>query len=246
MRKPLIGITSGTSTRPDMPDFVVVTAYNANVAALERAGALPVVIPSTLSDDALRGLYERLDGVLLPGGGDIDSKYWGEALHPSVYGLDAPRDHAEITLARWAVADDLPLFGICRGHQVFNVALGGALIQDIPSELAGALTHNNFSPQPRDLKAHPVEVAPDSRLAGIVGAGDGLMVNSIHHQGVRTVPPGVRVTALSPDGVVEATEMPDRRFVLTVQWHPEDLTAEPAMFALFRAFVDAAASHAGG
>src|SRR5574339_178647 len=109
MTKPLIGITSGV--RRDSPDFIVLTAYEANVHALERAGALPILIPSTLGDDALRGIYERLDGVLLPGGGDIDSKYWNEALHPAVYGLDEARDHAEITIARWAVEDDLPVFG---------------------------------------------------------------------------------------------------------------------------------------
>lgn len=238
MNKPLIGITSGV--RRDSPDFIVLTAYEANVRALERAGALPVLIPSTLGDDALRGIYERLDGVLLPGGGDIDSKYWNEELHPAVYGLDEARDHTEITIARWAVEDDLPLFGICRGHQVFNVALGGSLIQDIPSQVESALKHNNFSPEPRTLKAHSIAVEADSLLANIVGSAVDLSVNSIHHQSVRDVPTGVRITAQSPDGIIEATEIPDRRFALTVQWHPEDLTADEHMFGLFRAFVEAA------
>jgi putative glutamine amidotransferase len=103
--------------------------------------------------------------------------------------------------------------------------------------------HNNFSPTPRDLRAHEVRVEPDSRLAGILGVNGeraDVVVNSIHHQSVRAAPPGVVVTAQSPDGVIEATEIPDKRFALTVQWHPEDLTADDQMFSLFRAFVEAA------
>lgn len=239
--KPLIGITTGIRRDSDT-NFTTLVAYEANVNALERAGALPVLIPSTLSDDALRGIYERLDGVLLPGGGDIDPKYWNEPLHPTVYDVEPARDHTEITLARWAVADDRPLFGICRGHQVFNVAMGGSLIQDIPSQVQSPLPHANFRPNPRTLLSHTIAVDPHSRLASIVGATADLPVNSIHHQSVRDVPTaaGVVVTAESPDGIIEATEIPGKRFALTVQWHPEDLTADEQMFNLFCAFVEAA------
>lgn len=238
--KPLIGITTGVR-RDSETNFTTLVAYEANVNALERAGALPILIPSTLSDDALRGIYERLDGVLLPGGGDIDPKYWNEAIHPTVYDIEPARDHTEITLARWAVDDDRPLFGICRGHQVFNVALGGSLIQDIPSQVDAPLPHANFRPSPRDLRAHTVTVSADSRLASIIGVEANLPVNSIHHQSVREVPSaaGVVVTAESPDGIVEATEIPGKRFALSVQWHPEDLTADDRMFNLFCAFVQA-------
>lgn len=239
--KPLIGITTGIR-RESATNFTTLVAYEANVNALERAGALPVLIPSTLSDEALRGIYDRLDGVLLPGGGDIDPKYWNEALHPTVYDIEPARDHTEITLARWAVEDDRPLFGICRGHQVFNVALGGSLIQDIPSLVENPLAHANFRPAPRDLLSHSVSVLPGSRLASIVGNEANLPVNSIHHQSVRDVPnaAGVVVTAESPDGIIEATEIPGKRFALSVQWHPEDLTADEQMFNLFCAFVQAA------
>src|SRR5690606_26715956 len=144
MSRPLIGITAGLRTPQndrEVPTYVSYTRVADNVM---KAGGLPVLIPVGVDDEALRGIYDRLDGVLLPGGGDIDSKHWDEPLHETVYGLDPARDHTEMTLARWAVADDRPVFGICRGHQVFNVALGAPLIQDIPSQYTTELTHTNF------------------------------------------------------------------------------------------------------
>jgi putative glutamine amidotransferase len=240
MSRPLIGITAGfraPQTDREVPTYVSYTAVADNVT---RAGGLPVLVPVGVDDDTLRGIYERLDGVLLPGGGDIDSGHWGEALHPTVYGLDPARDRTEMTLARWATEDDRPIFGICRGHQVFNVALGAPLIQDIPSQFTSELTHNNFMPIPRTHLAHVVAIEPASQLARIVGATNAVQVNSIHHQAVRTPAPGLAVTAVSPDGLIEATEMPGKRFVLTVQWHPEDLSSDDRMFNLFREFVRAA------
>ncbi|HEX2621718.1 MAG TPA: gamma-glutamyl-gamma-aminobutyrate hydrolase family protein, partial [Phototrophicaceae bacterium] len=130
--KPLIGVT--TAVRSLGPSGVTVcTAYTAIIESLERAGALPLMIPSNVTDDTLRSIYQRLDGVLLPGGGDIDAKYFNEAPHPKNDAPDAFRDNAEVKLVQWAMQDDLPLFGICRGHQVINVAMGGSLIQDIAS-----------------------------------------------------------------------------------------------------------------
>ncbi|KXK50939.1 MAG: peptidase C26 [Chloroflexi bacterium OLB13] len=199
-----------------------------------------MLIPSTLDDDSLRGIYDRLDGILLPGGGDIDSSHWGEPLHKSVYGLDPARDHTELTIARWAAKEDRPLFGICRGHQLFNVALGASLIQDIASEFPTEVPHTNFMPTPRSQRSHVVGIEPGSRLASIIGETNAVPVNSIHHQAVKNAAPGLRVVAVSPDGLIEATEMPDARFALTVQWHPEDLADDERMFNLFRAFVQAA------
>jgi putative glutamine amidotransferase len=240
MKRPLIGITTAYS--PAQPGKIpVYSSYvriSENVAA---AGGLPVMIPVTVDDDTLRALYDRLDGVLLPGGGDIDSSHWDEPLHETVYGLDPARDHAEITIARWAVKDDLPLLGICRGHQIVNVALGARLIQDIPSMYPTELTHANFSPVPRGLHSHVVGVNPNSHLAEILGQVNAVPVNSIHHQAVAEAAPGMITVATAPDGLIEATEMPDRRFALTVQWHPEDLSTDAHHFNLFKAFVRAAA-----
>lgn len=242
MSRPLIGITTAyraAATDRDVPYYSSYTVVADNVA---KAGGLPVLIPVDVDDETLRAIYDRLDGVLLPGGGDIDSKHWGEALHETVYGLDPARDHAEMTLARWAVSDDRPVFGICRGHQVFNVAFGAGLIQDIPSQYTSELTHNNFLPIPRTHHAHVVAIEPASRLAQIVGQTNAVPVNSIHHQAVREPGKGLTVSAISPDGLIEATEMPDRRFALTVQWHPEDLGEDARMFNLFREFVHAASA----
>lgn len=238
MTPPLIGITTAVG-RNESTGITILTAYERNVAAIERAGGLPVLVPSTLSEPSLRALYDRLDGVLLPGGGDIDSRHWNEALHPTANTLDPNRDRTELTLARWAVADDRPLFGICRGHQVFNVAMGAGLIQDIGSQVEDALKHDNFHPNPRNLRVHDIAVDASSKLGAIIGQTR-IDVNSLHHQVVRAAAPGVRVTATAPDGLIEATELPDKRFALTVQWHPEDLTDDARMFGLFKAFVEAA------
>lgn len=239
MKRPLIGITTATRTA-ETSGIVTLAAYVRNVQAVERAGGLPVLVPNTLNDDSLRALYERLDGVLLPGGGDMNPDYWGEAPHPKADGFDPNRDRTEIALARWAVADDLPIMGICRGHQVFNVAMGGALVQDIQSERQDALKHDNFYPNPRDMRAHAITIDESSRLGALLGVPQ-IEVNSLHHQAVRQAPAGLKVTALSPDGIIEATEITDKRFALTVQWHPEDLQEQDErMFNLFRAFVQAA------
>lgn len=241
--KPLIGVT--TAVRSIGPSGITFcTAYTAIIESLERAGALPVMIPSNVSDETLRGMYARLDGVLLPGGGDIDPKYFNETPHPKNDQPDALRDNAEVKLVQWAINDDLPVFGICRGHQVINVAMGGSLIQDIPSEIEAADLQEHALPQgsPRSYRGHEVTLIDESsRLASIVGAIN-LPVNSIHHQAVKQVAPGFIVTAQSPDGVVEAMEMPGKRFALSVQWHPEDLAADDgSMQALFDAFVAACA-----
>ncbi len=242
--RPLIGITTALRRGQSAGSIDMLQAYTANVAALERAGAVPVLIPCTLSDDTLRALYERVDGLLLPGGGDIHAQYWGDALHPSADNVSLERDHTEISVARWAYADDKPLFGICRGHQIFNVAMGGSLVQDIPSMLETALRHDNFKPTPRNRIAHDVQIDADTRLAAAMGKTDA-QVNSIHHQAIDRVGDHLRVTAKSPDGLVEGLEIPNRRFMLSVQWHPEDLAPDDdAMFGLFKALVDAARARA--
>ncbi len=236
--QPFIGITTGVQLRDDGSKNHV--AYAPIALSIERAGGLPLLIPYGLQTDTLRALYERLDAVLIPGGGDVDPKHYGAARHPLTDRIDPERDTTELTLARWAFEDDRPLFGICRGHQVINVALGGTLVQDIPSLMQTEITHYMPRSLPRDARGHTVSINPDSQLAGITGSTD-LHVNSYHHQSVERPAPPARVTAYAPDGVVEAVEVPDRRFALSVQWHPEDLAdGDATMQRLFDAFVDAA------
>lgn len=238
MSRPLIGITTAVSQDYGI-DFL--RAYNANILAIEDAGGIPVLIPCTLQPETLRELYQTLDGILLPGGGDVDPAHYQAEAHPKTGMPDPARDQAEIQIAQWAIADQRPIFGICRGHQVFNIALGGTLIQDIPSQLENNLKHDIAEGEPRNQLLHGIKINPDSKLAVILGTTE-IEVNSIHHQSVERVAPNLTATAYAPDGVVEASELADHPFALTVQWHPEDMVNDTeAMRALFVAFVQACA-----
>ncbi|MBZ0278411.1 MAG: gamma-glutamyl-gamma-aminobutyrate hydrolase family protein [Anaerolineae bacterium] len=233
--KPRIGIS--TSSYIGTTGRVYNGVHTGNIQAIEAAGGLPVLIPVSVSEETLRLLYDQVDGLLLPGGSDINPQRYNSTPLPTTQPSDDPRDQAEITLARWATAEDRPVFGICRGHQLLNVALGGTLIQDIASDIKHHI-------MPRDFAAHDVRVDPNSHLAAVMQATQ-VQVNSLHHQGIEQVAPGLCITAYSPDGIIEAMELPDKRFALSVQWHPEDLYKhDPAAKNLFTAFVEAAREYA--
>ena len=213
-------------------------------AALQPYGARVVEIPATdpsLDPDAARQLLQGLDGLLLPGGPDLDPRRYGEQwCHPTVR-IDPARDALEVGLTQAAWAAQLPILGICRGIQTLNVAMGGTLWQDLPSEHPSPTVHQE-PPQTRDRRRrlHPVQLAPGSRLAAILQCPI-LSVNSIHHQAVRALPPHLRATAWAPDGIVEAIEAESRPFVIGVQWHPEELCSDdPVQARLFAAFCAAA------
>lgn len=237
-RRPLIGIPceplAARDGRP--PGYRMNRSYARAVAA---AGGAPVLVPLLADVDVLRAIYERLDGVLLPGGGDVNPTRYGESPRPDarLSGVDDTLDEVEITLARWALADEHPLLGICRGQQSLNVAAGGTLVQDIPSQIDGALAHQR--PEVRTALVHEITVAPNSRLANVLGAGE-VAVNSIHHQAVAGVAPGFRTVATARDGVIEAIEHERHPFALAVQFHPEELVPDHTPSArLFAAFVAA-------
>jgi putative glutamine amidotransferase len=236
---PLIGITTHTSTSSDRPTLDLFLAQI--IAAVADAGGLPVMIPMDLDTTILRGIFERLDGLLLSGGSDIDPACYGAAPTPLLQDVEPVRDRTELALARWALADYKPVLGICRGLQVLNVAGGGTLYQDI-SEYPGARRHTYYPDYPFDLLAHPIQIAPSSRLAHIVG-GTTLKVNSLHHQACQTVAPTLQAVAQAPDGLIEALEAPGHPFALGVQWHPEVLLGLTETRALFRAVVAASARH---
>jgi putative glutamine amidotransferase len=240
MKQPLIGITAYSYTKPSN-GWLYDVCYRGNSQAIQRAGGLPVLIPAVLDDASLRAIYERMDAILLPGGGDVEpTRYTSDAPHPKVGSVDPLRDNAEILMAQWAADEDRPVFGICRGIQVMNVALGGTLIQDIGSTIPTDLTHNLSSSQPRATIMHEVQIKTGTRLADILGTTH-IPVNSLHHQAVATPAPGTTVVANAPDGVIEALEVPDKAFMMAVQWHPEDmLDVDNRMQRLFDAFVQAA------
>jgi putative glutamine amidotransferase len=192
-----------------------------------------------LSDAELEDLLPRLDGILLIGGGDIDPARFDGLPHPRVYGIEPGRDAMEIRLVQRAAVTGKPFLGICRGVQVINVALGGALHTDIGDQLPGALRHDWYPDVPRDLLAHTVRVAPESRLAAVLG-GEQFEVNSLHHQGLSHVALRLRIAATAPDGLAEAVELEGHPFGFGVQWHPEWLQAHEPQRRLFRALVEAA------
>ena len=185
-------------------------------------------------------VLDRLDGVLLSGGPDVDPGLYARAPHPKLGRVNRRRDEFELALVREAVRRNLPLLAICRGQQVLNVATGGTLLQDIPSELRGAGEHD--APGPRWQVAHDVQLLPHTRLRSILGR-DTVAVNSFHHQAIDELGEGLSVSGRCPeDGVIEAVELTSRRFVIGVQWHPESFWNRTPDFApLFEALVGAAA-----
>lgn len=237
MPYPLIGITTARRPHAEVRSQIVIT--EAYVQAVAAAGGCPVMIPLGLSPELLENLLARLDGILFTGGGDIDPAFYGAAPHPKVGDVDLDRDGVELYLLEKAVSQEVPFLGICRGLQLINVGLGGTLYADITAQRAGSLRHDYYPDYPRNYLAHPVDVRTESRLAGILGNSQ-VEVNSLHHQGIDRLAPGLEQVASAPDGMVEAVELPDHPFGLAVQWHPEWLGAHAPMRALFEAFVQAA------
>jgi putative glutamine amidotransferase len=191
--------------------------------------------------DTPDAVVKRAAGLMLTGGGDVDPALYGEEPHETFQPSEPGRDAYEIALVRAAMAANLPIFAICRGMQLLNVALGGTLVQDIPTMVNGAANHS--VPEPRFQIAHEVWIAKGSGLARIMAEkldGDICQVNSRHHQAVKAVASGWEATATAPDGVIEAIEMPGDVFRLAVQWHPENFWRTGEFRPLFEAFVDAA------
>lgn len=211
------------------------------VRAILAAGGRPYLLPSALALDEVTEVLSEFDGLFISGGGDIHPDFFGGEMHPSLSGIDRERDEFELALCRQAVAMNKPLLGICRGQQVLNVAMGGNLVLDIPSELPEASRHQWWPNYQRSRLSHLVQVEKDSQLAGIMG-GTEFEVNSLHHQSVKDLGEGLKITALAPDGVIEALEMPGKRFVVSVQWHPEWLPDSEPMRQIFKAFVEASNS----
>ena len=240
MTIPVIGITGRADQSARPPNVPLVATAQTYVQAVELGGGAPVITPPHLEEAQLRPIYEHLDGLVLSGGGDILPAAFGEEDSGLLWSVDERRDRAELALARWALAEGLPLLAICRGIQVLNVAAGGTLIQDIPTQVPNALTHSTVAGRPVAVVAHTVDVMPGNRLAAIFGAGE-LGVNSAHHQAVKTVGAGLSITARAPDGIIEGLEHPDHPFCLGVQWHPEaTVDSHPTMRRIFEALVKAA------
>ena len=239
MAKPLIGIPTfhDTSAADRLPErFGMSRPY---IIALEAAGAAPVLLPLALDPETLRSVFSRLDGLFMAGGGDVNPACYGARAHEKTDDIDDLRDQTEILLARWALEADMPILGVCRGVQTLNVSAGGTLLQDVKTFVPGAIRHQYAPEKPRSYVAHELSTVPDTRLASILGAS--AHVNSFHHQAVERPGEGFVVSAVAPDGGIEAIEGRGHRFTIGVQWHPEGLIhSDPTMLGLFEAFVRAA------
>ncbi len=245
-KRPVIGVT--TQTLEAIPDqlprcWVMSQRY---VHVLSKSGAVPWVVPLLPEDmDTVRAIYEHLDGVFLPGGVDMDPSSYDEAKRPECGRTDLARDATEIQLLRWAMEDRKPVLAVCRGVQVMNVAAGGSLYQDLGTDVAGAIKHDYFpcGVRQRDHLAHDIRIERGTRLASLLGS-ESVTVNSMHHQGIKILAPGLVATAFASDGVIEGAEALGDHFMVGVQWHPEDLTdADERMRRLFGAFIDASCDY---
>ena len=243
--RPVIGMSTGRMAVdygpvPQYPLTYVPVDY---VAAILEAGGLPM--PLALHDV---GLYEgavaeqlaHCDGLLLSGGVDISPAAYGEQPHPELNATTPDRDDHELALLAEARRRGIPILAICRGIQLVNVAYGGTLYQDIPSQRPDAIQHSQRSA--RHLPAHEVTVTETSRLYGLVGGS--IMVTSFHHQAVKDLGANLHVVATAPDGIIEAVEATDHPWLMAVQWHPEmSHSADAPSQAIFTAFVAQCTRH---
>ncbi|SOC38246.1 gamma-glutamyl-gamma-aminobutyrate hydrolase family protein [Ureibacillus acetophenoni] len=228
--KPVIGLTLSVENDTSFINW----RYTKSII---EAGGLPVGIPLWVEEDAEQ-LVQMFDGLVLSGGGDIHPHIFGEEPHQKLGPVNSDRDRMELALAKAAIKQGIPIFAICRGHQVLNVALGGTIYQDIYSQRKDIYLHSQTAP--RHEGTHFISVSENSLLYKLLGK-DKIVVNSFHHQAIKDVAPGVKVTGKANDGIIEAVEIKDYPFCLSVQWHPEEMGmgGDEDSKKLFAAFIEA-------
>ena len=244
--RPLIAVT--TTMWPggvhNLPRVQLNAAY---ITAVEAPGAAAVPLTPAQGEESIRRVLGVCHGLLLTGGEDVDPARYGQQPHEKLGTVNRPRDRMEVLVLEGALERGLPVLAICRGIQLLNVALGGTLFQDLPSQRAGGVIHEQEAPI--NERWHAARVAEDSQLAQVIGATD-LFINSFHHQGIDRLAPSLRPVAWSEDGLVEAVESTEHPWVVGVQWHPERGEAETPGDRrhpdqrLFWAFVEAAKVYA--
>ena len=236
MKRPVIGITASHDTEHDK--LFINSVY---LRAIRNAGGIPMIFPMEVMEDDLRDLVTLTDGVLFTGGDDIHPFLYGEETDAKCGNVSQPRDSMEMALVPLVMEFGKPIFGICRGIQILNTAMGGTLYQDIPSQFKSELSIAHRQPFAYKVPSHTVDITPGTLLSRILGEEHAsIAVNSMHHQAIKDVAPGLEVCGYAPDKMIEAVYAPDYPFLLGVQWHPEHLTtSQPDAAKLFAAFVDA-------
>ena len=213
--KPLIGISLGYNPKKNSVNTVYVQSVLKN-------GGVPYLVPVTDDVETLRQIVAQLDGLVMTGGEDINPKFYGEENHPELGEVNHERDSYDLTLVKLAIEHNVPILGICRGLQLINVAMGGTLYQDLPSQHSQQINHRQES---GTILAHKVLVTPDTQTSKVLGVGE-LMTNSLHHQAIKKLAPGLKITGKAEDGVVEMVEGYPTRPILAVQYHPEYFASE--------------------
>lgn len=237
MKKPIIGLTPSHNTEND--DISMRPTY---LRALTAAGAIPMVLPLESSKEDLEQLLESLDGILFVGGPDVHPFLFGEETLAACGSVSVPRDTMELSLLSLAMERRKPILGICRGIQLINIGLGGTIYQDLPSQWkeSAPIAHQQLPPY--RVPAHRIDIVKGSLLEQLAGA-QRIQVNSMHHQAVKDLAPGLKVCGYGPNGLIEALEKPDYPYLLAVQWHPEHLWEQaPAARNIFQSFVKACGS----
>ena len=245
--RPLIGVTTSEVRRRESIEQIPQGEEPASfemalgltyMRAIEAGGGIPLVMPP-LELEAIEPLLDRIDGICLSGGPDLDPATYGAEPHPKLGPTEPPLDRFELAVARAADARGIPILAICRGTQALNVARGGTLHQHLP-DLSEEIGHRQRNPA--EEPSHAIEVEPGSRLGAALSAGapvaGRLEVNSFHHQGIDRLGEGLAVVARAADGTIEAVEDPEREFLIGVQWHAETMIERPYEGALFRSFVE--------
>ena len=233
--KPVIGISA--PLHPESRGYRISHCY---ADAVTEAGGIALMLPAVTAPEDVELLLQKLDGVLIPGGPDVDPLFYGEEPRQGLGLVIRSNDVFEMHLLKAARAAHKPILCVCRGVQVLNVTFGGTLIQDIPSQLPEALRHMQI-PVDRADPTHSVDIVKDSYLYDAFG-NETVLTNSFHHQCINKVAPGFSVSAKARDGVIEAIEVKEER-ILGVQWHPEEMVhAHPEHLGLFKQLVDAAKS----
>lgn len=247
--RPLIGLTTSELRRPERvkhlaqsePAEVELALNLTYPAAIERAGGVPVIVPP-LQPGAIRSLLSGLDGLVLTGGPDLHPSVYGAEPHEKLGPTEQEIDVFELALIAAAQHEGLPVLCICRGMQALNVARGGTLVQDLPTDRPSDIEHRQTVPG--RVPTHHVSLRRDSAVAELLGR-DELEVNSFHHQALATLGRDLRVVGEAPDGVIEAVEATDGQFIVGVQWHAESLVDSAEQCTLISAFIDAAAQGRG-
>ena len=235
MKKPVIVLSPSYDPVEILPAFHNYAVFDSNCNAIAEAGGIPVIAPYLKEKEDIAQLVEQADGVFLTGGCDVVPASYGEETRPCCDAVCPERDEFELALIQEALRQDKPLLCICRGSQILNVAFGGTLYQDLKTDTDTAVDHTNYQKYLGD--AHDIKVEKDSHLYRTMEQ-EVMTINSLHHQGIKDLGEGLRAVGVAPDGLVEALEVPGKKYAVAYQWHPEMMAGSDQYYKLFASFVE--------